>query len=155
MTGVQTCALPIWLALHDVPVWDSTVSVVHAFTERNPQSYAGWMFLGNVHVLQNERPQALAAYKRGLALFDGDHRLVHAAAMQMLFAGDTADAEYWLRTAITRWPASRRSRTVLVRVLIGRGAGADATKVLTAGLVLEPDQRGWAKLRDSLLETRH
>ena len=138
------------LVWHDVPVWDSTVSVVRAFTERNPQSYAGWMFLGNVHLLQNERPQALAAYSRALTLFDRDHRLVHAAAMEMVFAGDTADAEYWLRTALARWPASRRSRTVLARLLVKRGQGAEALKVLDAGLAIEPDQRVWATLRDSL-----
>lgn len=144
------CGASAGLAWRDVPVWNSTASVVQAFTERNPRSYAGWMFLGNVHMLRNERPQALAAYQRALALFDRDHRLVHAAAVQMLFAADTAEAEYWFRTALQRWPAARRSRTVFARVLVARGRRDEAIAVLDAGLKLEPDQRGWVALRDSL-----
>ena len=144
------CGASSGLAWHDVPVWDSTVTVVRAFTERNPASYAGWMFLGNVRLLQDDRTGALAAYRRALTLFDRDHRLVHAAAVQMLFAADTAEAERWFRTALERWPASRRSRTVFARVLVTRGKGAEAIAVLDAGLKLEPDQRGWVALRDSL-----
>ena len=144
------CGASAGLAWRDVPVWDSTRSVVQAFTERSPESYAGWMFLGNVHMLRDERPAALAAYKHPLTLFDQDHRLVHAAAMQMLFAADTAGAEHWLRTALERWPSARRSRTVFARVLVRRGKGAEAIAVLDAGLKIEPDQRGWVTLRDSL-----
>ena len=148
------CGASAGISWRDVPVWNSTTSVVDTFTERNPQSYAGWMFLGNVRLLHDDRAGALIAYKRSLALFDRDHRLVHGAAVQMLLAGDTADAERWLVTALERWPSSRRSRTVYARLLVQRGRGSEALAVLNAGLALEPDQRGWKTLRDSLAAAR-
>lgn len=138
------------ISARDVPVWDRTATAVHAFVTRNPDSYAGWMFQGNVHVLRAQRDSAIIAYERGLALFDRDHRLVHAAAIQELAAGDTARAEHWLEHALARWPASRRSRTVLVRLRVAQGKGDEAAALIDAGLALEPDQRGWTALRDSL-----
>ena len=144
------CAVGAGFAWRDVPVWDSTATVVQAFVERNPESYFGWMLRGDQYLRTNDRPQALAAYRRALALFDQDSRLVQATAMQMLFAGDTANAESWLRTAVTRWPGWGRPRTVYARLLVTRGQREEALQVLEAGLRLEPDQRAWARLRDSL-----
>ena len=144
------CATSAALTWRDVRVWDSTESVVEAFTTRNPDSYAGWMFLGNTGVLTGDRPRALAAYRRGLALFDGDHRLVHAGAIQMILAGDTAEATRWLELALAKWPASRRSRTVLIRMRVAQRDRTAALRLLDDGLKLEPDQRGWSQLRDSL-----
>ena len=108
------------------------------------------MFLGNVYVLRSQRDSAIAAYEHGLRLFDRDHRLVHATAVQELIGGDTARAEFWLRHALTRWPESRRSRTVLVHLLVAQRRGAEALPQLEAGLAFEPDQHGWVRLRDSL-----
>jgi cytochrome c-type biogenesis protein CcmH/NrfG len=144
------CAVGAGFAWRDVPVWDSTARVVETFVARNPESYFGWMLRGDEYVRTNDRPSALEAYRRALALFDQDSRLVHAAAMQMLFAGDTASAERWLRVALTRWPGWGRPRTAYVRLLLARRRGAEAREVLTEGLRLEPDQRVWARLRDSL-----
>jgi hypothetical protein len=144
------CATSAALAWHDVRVWDTTDSVVEAFTARNPESYAGWMFLGNTGVIEGDRPKALAAYRRGLALFDGDHRLVHAGAVQMILAGDTVEATKWLELALAKWPASRRSRTVLIRIRVAQHDGRGALKLIDDGLKIEPDQRGWSQLRDSL-----
>ena len=138
------------ISARDVRVWDRTSTVVDAFVTRNPASYAGWMFLGNVYVLRSQRDSAIAAYEHGLRLFDRDHRLVHATAVQELIGGDTARAEFWLRHALTRWPESRRSRTVLVHLLLAQRRGTEALPQLEAGLAFEPDQHGWVRLRDSL-----
>ena len=142
------------ISARDVPVWDRTATAVHAFVTRSPDSYLGWMYQGNVYVLRSQRDSAIVAYERGLSLFDRDHRLVHAAATQELLAGDTARAERWLEHALARWPASRRSRTVLVRIKVGEGKGDEARKLLEDGLALEPDQHGWARLLDSLQTAR-
>lgn len=138
------------ISARDVPVWDRTSTAVHAFVTRSPDSYLGWMYQGNVYVLRSQRDSAITAYERGLSLFDRDHRLVHAAATQELLAGDTARAEHWLEHALARWPAARRSRTVLLRIRIAKGQADEARKLLEAGLALEPDQHGWARLLDSL-----
>ena len=47
------------MTARDVPVWDRTATVVHAFTTRNPDSYAGWMFQGNVYLLRHQRDSAI------------------------------------------------------------------------------------------------
>ncbi|MBI3791463.1 MAG: hypothetical protein HY275_11375 [Gemmatimonadetes bacterium] len=138
------------MSAHEVPVWDRTATVVQAFITRNPSSYAGWMFQGNVYALRAQRDSAIWAYERGLALFDRDHRLVHAAASHELVAGDTARAVHWLEHALDRWPASRRSRAVLINVRVAQGQGAAALALAEQGLALEPDQHAWERLRDSL-----
>ena len=138
------------ISARDVPLWDRTSTIVRAFVARNPESYAGWMFQGNVYALRGQRDSAIVAYERGLALFDRDHRLVHAAATQELLAGDTTRAIFWLEHALSKWPASRRSRTVLVQLRVARHEGPKALQLLETGLTYEPDQHGWARLRDSL-----
>jgi tetratricopeptide (TPR) repeat protein len=142
------------ISARDVPVWDRTSTAVHAFITRSPESYAGWMFQGNVYVLRSQRDSAIMAYERGLSLFDRDHRLVHAAATQELLAGDTARAVHWFDHALARWPASRRSRTVLIHVKVAQHRGDEALALLEKGLELEPDQHGWERLRDSLRAAR-
>lgn len=138
------------LSARDVPNWDSTAAIVRTFITRNPESYAGWMFQGNVYALRAQPDSAIMAYERGLSLFDRDHRLVHAAATHELARGDTARAVHWLEHAMTQWPASRRSRAVLINVRVAQHDGPAALSLVEGGLALEPDQRAWASLRDSL-----
>jgi hypothetical protein len=94
-------------------------------------------------------------YTTAISLFDGDPALLYDAAVNALELRDTTDALSWLAQSIERDPLQRRPRTMLALLELNRGQTAAARDLLRAGVAIEPDQRAWRKMLDSLDRAAH
>lgn len=139
-----------------IGVWHDNWSVFTAMRARAPTSYRGPFMLGGyerTHGDMHARAQWVVAdsdYRAAIALFDGDPALFYDAAINALELGDTTDALSWLATAVDQAPNEARPRTALILLRVHRGDAALARALLRNGLALEPDQRMWRKMLDSL-----
>jgi protein O-mannosyl-transferase len=146
----------ITYTLQTVGVWHDSRSVFTAMIDRSPTSYRGYYLLGSYNRSHNpERAVAVWAdaqrdYSTAISLFDGDPGLFYEAAINALELGDTARALAWLDQSVEHDPHQTRARTTLILLHLRRGETAHAQSLLQAGLSLQPDQRAWRKMLDSL-----
>jgi hypothetical protein len=94
-------------------------------------------------------------FTTAISLFDGDPILLYEAAVNALQLRDTSDALTWLARSIDRDPTQRRPRTMLALLELYRGETSAARDLLRTGVALEPDQRAWRKMLDSLDRAPH
>jgi hypothetical protein len=146
--------------LRTVGVWRDNQSVFTAMRDRSPSSYRGYYMLGAEERLRSaaaHQPaiEAHRDYTTAISLFDGDPTLLYEAAANALQLRDTSDALTWLAQSIARDPTELRSRTMLVLLEVGRGETSAARELLRTGVALEPDQRAWRKMLDSLDRAAH
>jgi protein O-mannosyl-transferase len=139
-----------------VSVWKNSRSVFTAMIDRSPTSYRGYYLLGGYDRTHNPaRSAALRAdadhnYSTAIGLFDGDPGLLYEAALNALELGDTTRALYWLDASLAHDPHQTRARTTLILLHLHRQDTGAAQVLLEAGLTLQPDQRAWRKMLDSL-----
>ncbi len=146
--------------LRTVGVWRDNQSVFTAMRDRSPASYRGYYMLGAEERMRSaatHQPaiEAHRDYTTAISLFDGDPTLLYEAAANALQLRDTSDALTWLAQSIARDPTQRRSRTMLVLLEVGRGETSAARELLRTGVAIEPDQRAWRKMLDSLDRAAH
>ncbi len=143
-----------------VGVWRDNQSVFTAMRDRSPNSYRGYYMLGVEARTQSARTHepSLEAHRdfiTAISLFDGDPILLYEAAVNALQLRDTSDALTWLAQSIDRDPRQRRPRTMLALLDLSRGETSAARELLRTGVALEPDQRAWRKMLDSLDRAAH
>ncbi len=141
--------------LRTVGVWRDNQSVFTAMRDRSPNSYRGYYMLGvEARTLSaRTREPSLEAHRdftTAISLFDGDPILLYEAAVNALQLRDTSDALAWLAQSIDRDPKQRRPRTMLALLELHRGETSAARDLLRTGVALEPDQRAWHRMLDSL-----
>jgi hypothetical protein len=142
--------------LQTVSVWHDSRSVFTAMIDRSPTSYRGYYLLGDYDRTHNpERAIAVWAdaqhdYSTAIGLFDGDPGLLYEAAINALELGDTTRALSWLDASVRHDAHQTRARTTLILLHLHRGETAPAQGLLQAGLTLQPDQRAWRRMLDSL-----
>jgi hypothetical protein len=146
--------------LRTVGVWRDNQSVFTAMRDRSPNSYRGYYLLGvEARTLSaGTREPSLEAHRdftSAISLFDGDPTLLYEAAVNALQLRDTSDALTWLAQSIDRDPRQRRPRTMLALLDLHRGETSAARELLRTGVALEPDQRAWRKMLDSLDRAAH
>lgn len=142
--------------LQTVSVWHDSRSVFTAMIDRSPTSYRGYYLLGGYDRTHNpERAVAVWGdaqrnYSTAINLFDGDPGLLYEAAINALELGDTTRALSWLGQSVEHDPHQTRARTTLILLRLRRHEAGPAQSLLQAGLALQPDQRAWRKMLDSL-----
>jgi hypothetical protein len=146
--------------LRTVAVWHDNQSVFTAMRDRSPTSYRGYYMLAVEEraASQSTHQPSLEAHRdftSAIALFDGDPSLLYEAAVNALQLRDTTDALSWLTQSLERDPRQRRPRTMLALLELYRGETSAARQLLRTGVALEPDQRAWRKMLDSLDRAAH
>ena len=162
LAGVAAALAIVGLAdtLRTVGVWRDNQSVFTAMRDRSPTSYRSYYMLA---VEERKRSEAMHQpsidahrdFTTAISLFDGDPILLYEAAVNALQLRDTSDALTWLAESIARDPRQRRPRTMLALLEVYRGETSAARELLRTGVALEPDQRAWRKMLDSLDRAAH
>lgn len=154
--GLALMVASVTYTLQTVSVWHDSRSVFTAMIDRSPTSYRGYYLLGDYDRSHNpERAIAVWAdaqhdYSTAIGLFDGDPGLLYEAAINALELGDTTRALSWLDALVRHDAHQTRARTTLILLHLHRGETAPAQGLLQTGLTLQPDQRSWRRMLDSL-----
>lgn len=151
-----TAALVVWAGLgaaltwRDLPAWRDSRAVFEAMVARNPASYKAWWYLAQERLSRGDQAGAYEGFRRSLADFDLETKVLHAGAQQAIIARDTAQAIRWLDRALEIDAGGRRSRTLRVMLAMKTGDTTVARRLLDEGLAREPDQVQWREWRSWL-----
>ena len=134
------------MSWRETRVWRDTPSVIATMVARRPDNYRGHELVAYAARDAGRLADAAHHFGEAIALFPRDPELLTDAATVALRLRDTSTATRWLTTAVQASPRAARARTRLYGIMLARGDGEAARRLLTEGLAREPDQRAWAAL---------